>query len=667
MADYNWASAWDGWDLTYGNPPYIVFLDTVVTYGGTPTVRVEYHTTLDSNGAREVNTPWISVNPGDHIIFKIWSKNNTMTNSAHNTGVFMGIDFYGSYFIVDTQPHGEKQSGTLWYSCGNSHWVSGTYNTWKDYTNSFLDTNEENYRRQWGSTAWTQLIWDLTIPTRTYTKDLPAWTTTSPASQIHGIIAWFGARAVGDTASAWFANPELYINPTSGGSVESTIIGYNSIGASIDTLPSTYITTSKFQATISGNINTIVAYCRTSSTIGLVKAAIYNNSNVLMSSSNAATIGTVAGWQTFTLSSTVAVTLGLYYKIGGISNATLYVNYGSGSVGQLEYQNSITYPTLPATLIPTGNEPKKASMYGIITEPTTIVPGGTLFNDSFENGTIWDTYSGLSTITSTISNYGNFALQFSAIGEFETKYVQKTITPTSSSLHVRFYLNFSHTLEDDHGMQFLYNNGGSVRAGLWKATDRSLQLFYYVGTVSGNYYYNLSTDTWYCLEFEYNPVSGTHKVYLNGNSASPVISFASTFAQTISTIQLRLQDWGIIGNYVFDDVVISESYIGTIVPSGTYDSNSISISTITAFPSYVIRNSGDTIQITCNFTDPYDDTVSAYNCVFYIRDVYNNTLGPFSSSSLTKVGSTSFQALYNFVPTTEELSIYAVRATITKI
>ena len=92
----NLAPILDGWDLTYGNPPYIVALDNSVTYNGNPSIRVGPHTSADKNYAREVNTLWIRVHPGDHVVFRVWAKTSNLVNTNYDTGAFCGIDFYGN-------------------------------------------------------------------------------------------------------------------------------------------------------------------------------------------------------------------------------------------------------------------------------------------------------------------------------------------------------------------------------------------------------------------------------------------------------------------------------------------------------------------------------------------------------------------------------------------
>jgi hypothetical protein len=211
----------DGWDLTYGSTgPYIYSIDYSVTYNGQPSIKSAPHVVgVDLNNARECNTPWIHVHPGDHIVFRAWVKTEAYTISSHGDGARIGIDFY-SNGIVDTQPHGELiNTGATSYAYPNYH-SSGDWHyiwayeptPWVDYRpTSFVDTVESTYRIQWGASDWTMVEWDVIVPSRSYTIRTDG--TAINSCQINGIIAWLDCRDAIDGASAWFANTQLYINP----------------------------------------------------------------------------------------------------------------------------------------------------------------------------------------------------------------------------------------------------------------------------------------------------------------------------------------------------------------------------------------------------------------------------------------------------------------------
>lgn len=71
----------------------------------------------------------------------------------------------------------------------------------------------------WGS-DWTFKQWDFIIPSTFYTKDNSG--NIIPAVQINGFIPWLDARpSTHPNSHAYFADAELYINPTSSGTCQS--------------------------------------------------------------------------------------------------------------------------------------------------------------------------------------------------------------------------------------------------------------------------------------------------------------------------------------------------------------------------------------------------------------------------------------------------------------
>jgi hypothetical protein len=205
------------WNMQYDTAPYIYFYpDTDVQHDGSNSIRSEPHTSADVNHAREINSGWIPVKPGDRILFRAWVKTATLTNTDHTTGGRIGIDFYCGRLpagvtvgVVDGQPHGYYYIGGAWYSRGDASYVDGAW----DYANyqTFDDVPLSDFLLPWGN-DWTQLEWDVFVPTKVYTQNYEA--DAIEAQQICGIIAWMDCRNVGDAANAWFADTELYINPT---------------------------------------------------------------------------------------------------------------------------------------------------------------------------------------------------------------------------------------------------------------------------------------------------------------------------------------------------------------------------------------------------------------------------------------------------------------------
>jgi hypothetical protein len=201
----------DVWDLTFGNPPYIVSVDsTVQRVPGTNSIKVAPHVAgVDMNGARETNTKWLACSPGDHIRFTMWAKTAALANTDHSTGARLGIDFYGNSGILDTQPHGYYPVGGVWYSRGNAHYV---YPSW-DYVNyqTMVDVALSQFLLPWNN-DWTQLQWDVIVPSKSYTQTTSG--TPCAAQQINGMIIWFDCRNVTDNANAWFSEPIVVKNPT---------------------------------------------------------------------------------------------------------------------------------------------------------------------------------------------------------------------------------------------------------------------------------------------------------------------------------------------------------------------------------------------------------------------------------------------------------------------
>lgn len=236
MSNVNLLPLLTGWDMTYGTGKQIYSFDTVVTYNGSVTIKSCPHTSEDENYARELNSQWIRVSPGDHVVFRALVKTDNFPNLNHSTGARIGIDFYGNSGILDTQPHGYKNSTSGWYSDGDAHWISGDINGWINYPYSFNDTPLSKFLLPWGNSSWKILEWDIIVPSRTYSVKLPDGIPIGKYELITGMIAWFDCRNVSDNANAWIANTELYINPIDNITVAKTFSGKVSQQHSIQTV-----------------------------------------------------------------------------------------------------------------------------------------------------------------------------------------------------------------------------------------------------------------------------------------------------------------------------------------------------------------------------------------------------------------------------------------------
>jgi hypothetical protein len=175
-------------NIIFGSGTQICFLDTSVTHNGNPSIRLEKHTSADTNYAREVNCKGYNPSPGDHIVVKIWVKTDSTKYTGQNAqymGARLGVDFYarngnGPNAVVDSYPH------------------SGT-----EHSENIVS---------WGTTTWTQLTWDIIIPSTTYTKATDGTPLANPG-QIVGMVVWIQALPANFEGVAWFADAELYINP----------------------------------------------------------------------------------------------------------------------------------------------------------------------------------------------------------------------------------------------------------------------------------------------------------------------------------------------------------------------------------------------------------------------------------------------------------------------
>jgi hypothetical protein len=184
-------------DVCYGDPrifPQITHADFSVTHNGNPSVRID-GPGIYPNGAREVNHRWISVKPGDHIVFKCWIKTNP---SAIGDGGTIAFDAYGpNERIMEVHPR----------TIQTEIWNGGSRPTgWSGMSSSSIYVP---YGRD-----WTQITLDVIIPYTTFTYNDWQKPLTYGPQQIAGILPMLAASwNHGESASVWFADVELYINP----------------------------------------------------------------------------------------------------------------------------------------------------------------------------------------------------------------------------------------------------------------------------------------------------------------------------------------------------------------------------------------------------------------------------------------------------------------------
>jgi hypothetical protein len=173
----------DNWDLTYGSGLQIIQLDTSVTHNGHVSIRLDPHTAADANIYRECDTEWRSIQPGDHIIIRVWIK------TSHSTLGHDGDGWYGARVGVDM--------------AGNGHVV---------YSRPFGGQEHYDMNVPFGTDAWTLRQWDFTVPNTYFTTDLATGAGILP-TQISSFGLWLQVLSVDDGGVGWFADAELYINP----------------------------------------------------------------------------------------------------------------------------------------------------------------------------------------------------------------------------------------------------------------------------------------------------------------------------------------------------------------------------------------------------------------------------------------------------------------------
>lgn len=188
-----------GWGW-YQKPSDIIYFDDFnVLHTGHPSIRIEPHVEgVDGNRWRELNTAWIPVKVGDHIVFKVWVKtgHSTLGNDGQQvSGVLIIFDYYGA-------------SGRLWeHSSDNPrNDVDPTFQTQYDDPARYVPMNSD----------WTLQTLDTIVPSQV----LDAKTGQLATEPVTGIIPCLvaGSYVVGsdhlqDEGQVWFADAELYINP----------------------------------------------------------------------------------------------------------------------------------------------------------------------------------------------------------------------------------------------------------------------------------------------------------------------------------------------------------------------------------------------------------------------------------------------------------------------
>jgi hypothetical protein len=174
-------------DWYYTQYPNIHLDYDVVRTPGDPSIRLEPHTANDTNSAREVDGKWYDIKPGDHVVAKCWMRVLTgpSTYGYPYCGARIGIDFYG----------------------GSPYRLLDAAQFWSDYYGGDFS---KGYVQDSNGGAWQQRMIDIVVPA---TVGDSAGNPQVPTQ----FVLWLqGAPWIVDSTSTsvWFADAELYINPT---------------------------------------------------------------------------------------------------------------------------------------------------------------------------------------------------------------------------------------------------------------------------------------------------------------------------------------------------------------------------------------------------------------------------------------------------------------------
>ena len=168
-------------DVHYSSGSQITFVDSNVTHNGHVSIRIEPHTILDMNVARELNAKAQVVRAGDRIYLGCWMKTGHST-LGHDGDPFFGarvsFDYYDDKGFIDIK-----------------HSEIGTYVGW---------VTQNNYV-PFGANDWTYRSLMVTVP-----SDV-----TDIGGQIRHpahIVVWMQVLPVNDEGFGWFADAEFYIN-----------------------------------------------------------------------------------------------------------------------------------------------------------------------------------------------------------------------------------------------------------------------------------------------------------------------------------------------------------------------------------------------------------------------------------------------------------------------
>ena len=161
-------------------------MDNNVLYNGQSSIRLD-PSPLGTNTARECDGLWLSVKPGQHIVFTCWIKTTSSSYGDKNSqsGARIGFDYYDGVGRV----------------CGIQY--SGAYTT--SYTNAQLAAEYV----PWGTGTWVERTIDTIVPSTVYSdSDGSAHT---PCGIIPTMQVWSIIYGPNDAGQSWFANAQVTI------------------------------------------------------------------------------------------------------------------------------------------------------------------------------------------------------------------------------------------------------------------------------------------------------------------------------------------------------------------------------------------------------------------------------------------------------------------------
>jgi hypothetical protein len=137
----------------------------------------------------ECDGPWLTVHPGDHVVFSVWMK------TTNGCGGRSGIDFYDA--------GGGRISGTN----------SPTGKFWNP-VNGYPSDNEGTYVPV--NSGWTKVTIDFIVPATICADPWSSYssgTYVAPAAMAPWVQGWLPDYNPRFACSFWFAATQLYINP----------------------------------------------------------------------------------------------------------------------------------------------------------------------------------------------------------------------------------------------------------------------------------------------------------------------------------------------------------------------------------------------------------------------------------------------------------------------